>query len=54
MQERVHRRQVRDIEDLRQRILQAWDEYYQGVIDAAVKAWRRRLRSCVAANGGQF
>ena len=54
MQERVYRTKVRDIEDLRQRISQVWDEFYHGINDAAVKEWRRRLRACVVANGGQF
>ena len=54
MQERVYRTKVRDIEDLRQRIVQVWDEFDQGIIDASVKEWRRRLRACVAANGRQF
>lgn len=54
MQERVYRTKVRDIEDLRQRIMQVWDDFDQGIIDASVKQWRRRLRACVAANGGQF
>ena len=34
MQERVYRTKVRDIEDLRQRIMQVWDEFDQGIIDA--------------------
>ena len=52
MQERVYRTKVRDIEDLRHRIIQVWDEFDQAIIDAAVKQWR--LSACVAANGGQF
>jgi len=32
----------------------AWERLYQRVIDNAVKQWRRRLRSCVAAKGGHF
>ena len=54
MQERVYRTKVRDIGDLRQRFVQVWDEFDQGIIDASVKQWRARLRVCVAANGGQF
>ena len=54
MRESVHRSKVRDIKDLRQRIMQVRDEFDQGIIDASVKQWRARLRACVAANGGQF
>ena len=54
MQEHVYRTKVSGFEDLRQRIMQVWDEFDKGIIDALVKQWRNRLRSCVAANGGQF
>src|ERR1700690_129350 len=53
-QDCVYRTRVRDIEDLRQRIVQVWDEFDQDIIDASIKQWRKRLRACVAANGGQF
>ena len=35
-------------------ILQAWDELDQCIIDKAVGEWRKRLRLCVNAAGGQF
>ena len=56
MEERVYRSKVRDVEDLRGRILQAWDELDQRiiVIDKAVGEWRKTLRLCVNAAGGQF
>ena len=54
MQERAYQTKVRDIEDLRQRIMQVWDEFDQGIIDVSVKQWRARLRACVAANSVQF
>ena len=54
MQERVYRTKVRHVEELRQRIMQAWDELDQRMIDAAVTQWRARLRACVEAEGGHF
>ena len=33
---------VIDVEDLRGRILQAWDELDQRIIDKAVGEWRKR------------
>jgi hypothetical protein len=54
LQERVYKTKVHDIEDLRQRILDAWDELDQRIIDASVQQWRARLRACIAAEGGQF
>ena len=37
MEGRVDRSKVRDVEDLRGRILQAWDELDQCIIDKAVR-----------------
>ena len=54
MEERVYRTKIRDVEDLRQRIIQVWEELDQGIIDASINQWRRRLRTCVTANGGHF
>ena len=54
MEERVYRSKVRYVEDLLGRILQAWDELDQRIIDKAVGEWRKRLRLCVNAAGGQF
>ena len=45
---------VRDVEDLRKRIMQAWNDLDQRIIDSAVHEWRTRLRACVEAKGGQF
>jgi len=31
-----------------------WERLDQRIIDGAVKEWRKRLRACAAAEGGQF
>ena len=54
MQEKVYRRKIRNIEDLRERIVNAWNEFDQLVIDAAIDQWRVHLEACVEANGGHF
>jgi hypothetical protein len=54
MQEKVYKTKVRDVGELRQRIIQAWDEFDQVVIDAAISQWRARLGACVEAEGGHF
>ena len=55
MEERVYWSKVRHVEDLRGRILQAWDGLDQRIIDKAVGEWHKRLRlCCVNAAGGQF
>ena len=54
MQEKVYRYRIHDVSELRNRILEAWDEMDQHVIDEAGKQWRVRLRACVNANGDHF
>jgi len=46
MQE-MYKAKVRDVEDLRKRIMQAWNDLDQRIIDLAVREWRKRLRACV-------
>ena len=54
MQENVYRTKVQDVDDLRERIVKAWEELDQRIIDCAVGEWRKRLRACVRVAGGQF
>src|SRR5688572_29715015 len=52
MQEKVNRSRICDVSELLSRIVEAWDEMDQRIIDESVKQWRTRLRACVAAKGG--
>jgi len=55
MQERVYNKgKIANVEELRQRIVDEWERLDQRIIDGAVKEWRKRLRACAAAEGGQF
>ena len=54
MQEKVYKTKLRDVTELCQRILDAWDEIDQCIIDESVQQWRQRLRACVKARGGHF
>jgi len=54
MQEKVYKRRVKDMSELRERIVAAWNELDQRIIDTAVSQWRTRLRACVKALGGYF
>jgi len=57
MQERVYNKgKIANVEELRQRILDEWERLDQRIrpINGAVKQWRKRLRACAAAEGGQF
>ena len=46
MQEKVYKKRIKDIAELRARILTAWDKMDQHIIDKAVRQWRTRLRAC--------
>jgi len=48
MQEKVYNKRIKDIDELRARILTVWDEMDQRIIDAAIRQWRTRLcHSCM-------
>ena len=49
----VYKTKVRDVEDLRKQIIQAWNDLDQRIIDSAVHEWRTRLRAFVEAEGEQ-
>jgi len=54
IQEKVYKKRIKDIYELRARILKAWDEMHQRIIDAAIRQWRTRLHICIKAKGGHF
>jgi len=54
MQEKVYKKQIKDIDELHARILTAWNKMVQRIIDKAVRQWRTRLRACIKAKGGHF
>ena len=54
MQEKVYKQHMKDISELRERIVTTWDELDQCIINTAVGQWRTRLHVCVKALGGHF
>ena len=54
LQERVYRSQIRDVDQLKSRMVEEWEHFHQVVIDEAVRQWGPRLRACVRAHGGHF
>ena len=54
LQERVYRSQIRDVEQLKSRLIEEWEHFHQVVIDEVVRQWGPRLRACVRAHGGHF
>ena len=54
MQENIYQHRIKDVGELCECIVSAWDELDQRVIDTAVRQWRTRLRACIKAKGGYF
>jgi len=54
MQEKVYKKRIKDIDELRARILTAWDESDRRIIDVAIRQWCTRLRRCIKDKGGHF
>jgi len=50
----VYKKRIKDIDELRARILTAWDEMDQRIINAEIRQWRTRLRTCIKTKGGHF
>jgi len=53
MQEKVYKKRIKDTDELRARILTAWDEMDQRIV-VAIRQWRTRLSTCIKAKGGHF
>ena len=54
MQDRVYQKKVKDVNELRERLVEVWAGLQQNVIDDAIDQWCRRLRACVRARGRHF
>jgi len=54
MQQRVYKYRVSNLDELKQRLVKVWHDLQQNVIDSAVSEWRKRLRTCVRAEGRHF
>ena len=44
----------KDVDELRQRLLNVWSSIEQDVIDAFIDQWHVRLKACVRSGGGHF
>jgi len=54
LQEHVYKSPVKDMSELKQRLVEVWSAMPQRVTDEAIDEWRRHLRCCVSAEGGHF
>jgi len=54
MQDRVYQKKVKEVNELRERLVKGWAGLRQNMTDDAIDQWRRRLRACVRAREGHF
>ena len=54
VQEQVYRKQVHDVTDLKERLVEVWGRLPQNIVNEAINDWRKRLRACVRAEGRHF
>ena len=52
--QRVYHSIVKDVDELRERLISVWRKLDQSVVNHAIDDWRRRLLACVDAEGGHF
>jgi len=45
---------VKDVNELRERLVEVWAGLQQHVIDDAIDQWCRCLHACIRARGGHF
>jgi len=50
----VYHKRTRDINELKQRLVDVWSDFWQTVIDEAIDEWRKRLQACVRMKGHHF
>ena len=51
VQQCVYQKPVKDVDELKQQLVEVWSGLRQTVVDDAIDKWRRRLRACVRVKG---
>jgi len=54
LQQTVYREKISTVEELKERILQVWDNLSQTTIDRCIDAFRKRLHAVIRVNGGHI
>ena len=51
MQAHVYLTPVRDVTDVRRRLIDIWHNLSQSIVDDAIDKWRKKLQACVNEKG---
>jgi len=54
LRQRVYHSRIRDVDHLKQRLIEEWRCFDKNIIDRAVRQCTDTLHACVRANGGHF
>src|SRR5437870_9621065 len=54
LQERVYKTRIRDVNHLKERLIEEWASFYQKIIDGSIRQKRKRLSACISVDGGHF
>ena len=54
VQECMYQKPIRDVDQLKQRLVKVWSDVQQTIINVAIGEWRKRLRVCIHVKGHHF
>ena len=54
VQERVYQKPIRDVDQLKQHLVEMWSDVQQTVVDKAIGEWRKRLGGLRPCEGTSF
>ena len=50
----MYQKPIREVDQLKQRLVKVWSDVQQTVVDAAIGEWRKSVGACVRAKGHHF
>ena len=53
MQQQVYQTEIRNVDELRQHLLNVWSSIEQDVINASINQWHVQLKACVHSGLGR-